>query len=168
MAGPALPGAQAECAAGDLPAGPACPEPGSGACGVPEVPANVTHGSVLSVPAEKALESSRTSRQSPHKVCKGDEPSAIHTRSGGRPREVLQRPKPGAGGWGGPCPPSRLLPSRHRLTDDPVSRKMIQLTLVAQMVKNRLQCWRPGFDPTVGKIPWRRAWQPTPVFLPGE
>ena len=28
--------------------------------------------------------------------------------------------------------------------------------------------WRPGFDPWVGKIPWRRAWQPTPVFLPGE
>ena len=23
-------------------------------------------------------------------------------------------------------------------------------------------------DPWVGKIPWRRAWQPTPVFLPGE
>ena len=22
------------------------------------------------------------------------------------------------------------------------------------------------FDPWVGKIPWRRAWQPTPVFLP--
>ena len=29
-------------------------------------------------------------------------------------------------------------------------------------------CWRPGFDPWVRKIPWRRAWQPTPVFLPGE
>ena len=27
---------------------------------------------------------------------------------------------------------------------------------------------RPGFDPWVGKIPWRRTWQPTPVFLPGE
>ena len=26
----------------------------------------------------------------------------------------------------------------------------------------------PEFDPWVGKIPWRRAWQPTPVFLPGE
>ena len=26
----------------------------------------------------------------------------------------------------------------------------------------------PGFDPWVGKIPWRRAWKPTPVFLPGE
>ena len=25
-----------------------------------------------------------------------------------------------------------------------------------------------GFDPWVGKIPWRRLWQPTPVFLPGE
>jgi len=24
------------------------------------------------------------------------------------------------------------------------------------------------FKPWVGKIPWRRAWQPTPVFLPGE
>ena len=27
---------------------------------------------------------------------------------------------------------------------------------------------RPGFNPWVGKIPWRRAWHPTPVFLPGE
>ena len=25
-----------------------------------------------------------------------------------------------------------------------------------------------GFDPWVRKIPWRRAWQPTPLFLPGE
>ena len=27
---------------------------------------------------------------------------------------------------------------------------------------------RRGFDPWVGKIPWRRKWQPTPVFLAGE
>ena len=26
----------------------------------------------------------------------------------------------------------------------------------------------PGSIPEVGKIPWRRAWQPTPIFLPGE
>ena len=32
---------------------------------------------------------------------------------------------------------------------------------MAQLVKNP-----PGFDPWVGKIPWRRA--STPVFLPGE
>ena len=30
------------------------------------------------------------------------------------------------------------------------------------------QCRRGSFDPWVGKIPWRRKWQPTPVFLPGE
>ena len=29
-----------------------------------------------------------------------------------------------------------------------------------------LQCRRPGFDPWVGKIPWRREWQPTPLLLP--
>ena len=27
---------------------------------------------------------------------------------------------------------------------------------------------RHRFDPWVGNIPWRKAWQPTPVFLPGE
>ena len=27
---------------------------------------------------------------------------------------------------------------------------------------------RLGVDPWVGKIPWRRTWQPTSVFLPGE
>ena len=27
---------------------------------------------------------------------------------------------------------------------------------------------RLRFNPWVGKIPWRRAWQPTPVFSPGE
>ena len=26
---------------------------------------------------------------------------------------------------------------------------------------------RPGFNPWVRKIPWRRAWRPAPVFLPG-
>ena len=31
-------------------------------------------------------------------------------------------------------------------------------------------CWcrRREFDPWVGKIPWRRKWQPSPVFLPGK
>ena len=31
-----------------------------------------------------------------------------------------------------------------------------------------LQCGRPGSDPWVGKIPWRRERLPTPVFWPGE
>ena len=52
-------------------------------------------------------------------------------------------------------------------------------SLVAQVIKNPanadvrdagsvLKCRRPGFDPWAGKIPWRREWQPPPVFLPGE
>ena len=38
-------------------------------------------------------------------------------------------------------------------------------------VKNHLlmhESKRHGFGSWVGKIPWRRAWQPTPVFLPRE
>ena len=31
-----------------------------------------------------------------------------------------------------------------------------------------LQCRRLEFNPWAGKIPWRRKWPPTPVFLPGE
>ena len=31
-----------------------------------------------------------------------------------------------------------------------------------------LKCRRCGFDPWVGKIPWRRDWLPIPIFLPGE
>ena len=35
--------------------------------------------------------------------------------------------------------------------------------------ESSLQGKRRGFDPWVGKIPWRRrAWQPSSVFLPGE
>ena len=29
------------------------------------------------------------------------------------------------------------------------------------------QCRRCRFEPWVGKIPWKRKWQHTPVFLPG-
>ena len=31
-----------------------------------------------------------------------------------------------------------------------------------------LPCGRPGFIPWVGNNPWRRAWQPTPVFFLGQ
>ena len=34
--------------------------------------------------------------------------------------------------------------------------------------RTRLQCRRPGFHPRAGRIPCRRAWQPSPVFLPRE
>jgi len=35
-------------------------------------------------------------------------------------------------------------------------------------VKNPLPSRRLGFDPWVRKIPWRREWQLTPIFIPGE
>ena len=38
------------------------------------------------------------------------------------------------------------------------------MVLVAQMVKNLPAMWETRFDPWLG-ISWRRAWQPTPVFL---
>ena len=41
-------------------------------------------------------------------------------------------------------------------------------SLVAQTEGIRLQCRRPRFDPWVGKIAWRRKWQPTLGVLPGE
>ena len=42
-------------------------------------------------------------------------------------------------------------------------------SLVAQMVKeSACNAGDLGLDPGVMKIPWRREWQPTPVFLPGE
>ena len=31
-----------------------------------------------------------------------------------------------------------------------------------------LPCGRPGFNPWVRRISWRRKWQPIPVFLPGK
>ena len=31
-----------------------------------------------------------------------------------------------------------------------------------------MRCGRHGFEPWLGKIPWRGKWKPTPVFLPGK
>ena len=49
-----------------------------------------------------------------------------------------------------------------------LNNPFIQLLWWLRWERICLQSRRPGFDPWVGKIPWRRASQPTPVFLPGE
>ena len=41
-------------------------------------------------------------------------------------------------------------------------------SLVAQIVKNLPAMRKSEFNPRVKKVPWRREWLPTPVFLPGE
>ena len=50
--------------------------------------------------------------------------------------------------------------------------KILLASLVAHSFSGkeriRLPRWRPGSDPWVGKIPWRRKWWPTPAFLPAE
>ena len=38
--------------------------------------------------------------------------------------------------------------------------------LVKNLSANTGRRKRPGFNPGVGKISWRRKWQPPPVFLP--
>ena len=43
-----------------------------------------------------------------------------------------------------------------------------QASLLAQWLRIHLPSKRCRLDPCVREIPWRRAWQPTPVFLPGE
>ena len=40
--------------------------------------------------------------------------------------------------------------------------------LVTQRIKNLSATRETWVDPSVGKISWRRKWQPTPAFLPGE
>ena len=39
---------------------------------------------------------------------------------------------------------------------------------MAQTIKNLLSMKETQFDPWVRKIPWRKEWLPTPVFLLGE
>ena len=41
-------------------------------------------------------------------------------------------------------------------------------SLIAQMVKNPPEMQETWFDLLVGQIPWRKAWQLSPAFLPGE
>ena len=58
---------------------------------------------------------------------------------------------------------------RHLLLGRKVTLDSISTSLMAQRLKRLpTMCRRPGFDPWVRKIPWRRKWQSTPVFLPGE
>ena len=49
---------------------------------------------------------------------------------------------------------------------------VLKASQVAVVIKNRSANKGDnkirGFDPWIGKTPWRRKWQPTPVFLPGK
>ena len=52
-----------------------------------------------------------------------------------------------------------------------IEKKILGASQVVLMVENPLASAgdiRDRFSPRVRKIPWRRAWEPMPVFLPGE
>ena len=42
------------------------------------------------------------------------------------------------------------------------------MALVAKSLPANPGDMRPGFEPSAGKILWRRSWQPTQSFLPGD
>ena len=58
---------------------------------------------------------------------------------------------------------SKIFPSGAGVKKPPAKKKKKE--------RNHVQCRshrRPGCDPRVGKFPWRKNWQATPLFLPGE
>ena len=57
----------------------------------------------------------------------------------------------------------RVAKSWTRLSD--WTEEPIWISLVTQTVKNLPAMRSLGLDTWVGKMPWRREWQPTPVFL---
>ena len=67
-----------------------------------------------------------------------------------------------------PCPGCDVWIKDFVLKENRGRAQLRRASLVAQSVKNPPALWEIQSSPRVGKIPWRREWQPTPVFLPGE
>ena len=65
-------------------------------------------------------------------------------------------------------PKTRRFTDRKECSEGKVKDVAGQFLLVPGENQGFPACRRCGFDPWVGKIPWRRAQPPTPVFLPGE
>ena len=49
-----------------------------------------------------------------------------------------------------------------------ITNKLIGLPWLLSGKESTCQCRRQGFSLWIRKLPWRRKWQPTPVFLPGK
>ena len=77
--------------------------------------------------------------------------------------------------WGGIKGVPTLAPSLH--PKEQSSRAFFYFSLVISVKglpwwfsgkESACQYRRHGFNLWIGKIPWRRKWQPTPAFLPGK
>ena len=77
----------------------------------------------------------------------------------------------GAGG-GGKTPQRCWFSKRGPWSHSCLTRAMLEMPICfpgdASGKEPTCQCRRHRFDPWVRKIPWRWAWQSTPVFLHGE
>ena len=67
---------------------------------------------------------------------------------------------------------NKLLPERSKRKSsipEIISSSWVDVPYhLSPYIPNCLQFRRPKFHPWVGKIPCRREWLPSPVFLPGE
>ena len=71
----------------------------------------------------------------------------------------LENPRDGGAWWA----------AVYGVTQSQTRLKRLSSSSIASGKEPTCQCRRrrrPGFDPWVRKVPWRRKWQPTPVFLP--
>ena len=59
-----------------------------------------------------------------------------------------------------------VLETEDSMCKGPEVAESVMLSLLGEMNCRRLKSC--GFHTWVRKIPWRRTWQPTPVYLPGE
>ena len=83
----------------------------------------------------------------------------------------LENPRDGGAWWAAVYGVAQSQTRLKRLSSSSSSMGLIGLSWWLISKRIHLQCRsyrRYGFDPWVGKIPWRRKRQPTPVFLPGE
>ena len=70
-----------------------------------------------------------------------------------------------------PCVTKRVGRMRRVLPRSPLFPSPLFSIGLRQWLSSKrvhLQYRKPGFDPWVWKILWRKKWQPTPVFLPGK
>ena len=80
--------------------------------------------------------------------------------------EIVETRKPGFLGVGS-CSPWGHKESNMTATEQQKSLFKMYVGR-SKSISSSTQFRRPGFDPWVGKILWRREWLPTPVFWPGE
>ena len=79
----------------------------------------------------------------------------------------LENPRDGGARWAAVYGVAQSWTRLKRLSSSS-SNPLTQASLVVQMLKSLPAMQETQFDPWVGKIPWRRKCQPTPVFLLGK